>query len=290
MHVLAFTHDNGFLSDGARKNIECMVRALSLEHRYISYDPDLIRRCYQGLIKNACAELCMLCTNGPISAVNQLVLTENVPMVLMGFSARTEPTLPLEIHCGYDRRFLLDAVKPHVSPRDLACFKNSLLWMFYVTFVKRVPYVFLPEYVPWDDAQIGHLLAEKYGWHDYGHGKPHFDCLINPAVDYFIRRRLGVSKVNEKLSQMVRSNQISRQEALARLAEEDPIEEPTASIQVLCERTGVTRADLAPYFEGTTKDYHHFKSYTALFRRFSWVFRLTHKFGYTSKDPYLKYR
>ena len=290
MHVLAFTHDNGFLSDGARENIARMVGALGVEHRYASHEPELVRRLWYGLIKSACAEFPMVCTNTGISKLNQLVMTEDVGMVLLGFSPRTEPTFPLEIHSGYDHRFLRDALKPYVPPRELGCFKNSLPWMFYTTFIKRVRYVFLPEYVPWIETEMKTLLADEYGWQDYGHGKPHFDCLLCPAEDYFLRRRLGVSKVDAKLSQMIRCGQMTRDEALARLAEEDPVEEPTESIEILCERTGVTREDLAPYFEGTTKDYHHFKSWTALFHRFSWVFWLTHKLGFTSEDLYHKYR
>ena len=290
-NVLVFTHDNGFLSDGARKNIDLMVEALGVEHRYITRDAELLKRSYRALIKNECAELCMLCTSGGVAAVNSLVLREKIPMVMLGFSPQTEPILPLEIHSGYDYRFLVNAAKPHVKRSELRDFKYaSLPWMFYTIFIRRIRWVFLPRYVEWNDQEILELLPREYGWHDYGHGKPHFDCLLNPAVDYFTRQRLGACKVQEKLSQMVRCGQIAREEALERLKEEDPVEEPVDSVDVLCKRLDLTRDDFKPFLDGSAKDYHHFKSYTSLFHRFSWVFWLAHKLGFMSEDPYLKYR
>jgi tRNA(Ile)-lysidine synthase TilS/MesJ len=287
--VIAYTYDNGFLSEGARDNIDRFVQRL--EHRYVSVGDEVNRQVYRALLKNGCSDFCMPCANGALAQAFELARKENVGFIVWGLSPRTEPILPLEMLNAYDFRFMADAVRSNGATPNLRPFANcGLMKAFYLTFIKRLRIVFLPEYIEWNEDEICRLLQEEYGWVDYGKGKPHFDCVANRAVDYFMYRRLGVSKGAEKLSVMVRCGQLSRSEALEALAREEITEEPRESVDAICERLGLTRDDLAPLLEGSAKDYTQFRSYASLFRALSGVFWLTFKMGFTSESLYQKYR
>jgi len=290
-NVLAFTYDNGFHTDEAWQNVDAMVNALGVEHTSVGTDKELFRRIHQALLKNRCADLCLGCPTGGIAAANELALEHRIPLVVWGFSPQTEPIFPVEFYTTYDYRYLLNAAKPYVKRSELGSFRHAAMpWLFYTLFVKRVRYVFLPEYVDWNEREIREVLSREYGWVDYGRGVPHFDCVLCDLYDYFLNQRFGVSRVVERLSQMVRCGQLGREEALAKLEAEDPVEEPAGAVEGFCQRLDITRDDLEPFLRGDVKDYRHFKGYTSLFHRFSWIFWLTHKLGLTSDVPYLKYR
>ena len=290
-NVLAFTHDNGFYADEARQNVDTMVKALGVEHRYVGQDKDLFRRIHRALLKNRCADLCLGCPTGGIAAANELVMKHDIPIVVWGFSPQTDPIFPLKITATYDYRYLLNAVKPYVKRYELSGFKHAALpWLFYTLVVRGARYLFLPEYVDWNEREILKTLEDQYGWVDHGKGEPHFDCVLSPVYDYFLNQRFGTSRVVEQLSQMVRAGQLAREEALARSETQDPVEEPVAAVDEICRRLDITRDDLEPFLRGAVKDYRHFKGYTSLFHRFSWMFWLSHKLGLISETPYLKYR
>lgn len=290
-NVLAYTFDNEFLADGARQNIEILTKALGVEHRYVKPEPGLAGRIQQALIKNRCSDFCMACANGAISSANYLAMSENVPLIVFGFSNKTEPLMPLELVCMLDFRYFADAVRPYVRKSEMRPYKYvDLHWMFYTLFIKRIRHVMLPDYVPWNDADMAAILSRTYGWKDYGEGKAHFDCRIVNAVSYFMNRRFGTNIVVEKLSQMVRYGLLTRDEAMERLCIQDDTERPEECIRCICEAAGVEERDLDPYERGETRDYHHFRSYSYWFRKFNWVFWLMYKLGISSDSIYYKYR
>ncbi|MEI6809906.1 MAG: N-acetyl sugar amidotransferase [bacterium] len=291
VNVLALTHDNGFLSDGARKNIDLMVKKLGIEHRQMSLNPDLRKKMYQSLIKNRCTDLCMVCVSDMLSSMNQLALKEGIPLIVWGLSPRTEPIFVSEVSCTMDWRYLLSATRPHLKRSDLGDLRYiDLPWLFYVLIVRGIRHVMLPEYVPWHDRDIAEFLSREYGWVDYGDGSHHFDCSAYPAMEYFMYRRLGMTKTSELVSQLVRSGQLSRDDALVRMKTCETVSEPVESVKRFCSQVGVSRDEIQPFLEGKTFDYHHFSGYTALLERMSWVFWLTHKMGITTESFYEKYK
>ena len=290
-NVLAVTHDNGFLSDGARQNIQKVVGKLGLEHRYYGANPGLCTRLYRALIEKHCSEWCLFCMAGISSGLLEIAAKERISTVVTGVSPRTEPMFPLEIMNWFDFRYLKDVVQPHVSPSELGPFKyTSLPLAIYTAAVRRVLFINLPEYVEWDDEAIASTLEREYGWIDYGKGKPHFDCLIAPAADYFMMRRVGASKATEKLSVLVRAGRLSREQALQEVARLKPDHVPEESVNAICSRLDVTRQVLAPYLDGTSLSYRHFKSNAALLRRFAWIFWVAYKLGFVTRLMYAKYR
>jgi N-acetyl sugar amidotransferase len=290
LNVLTFTYDNGFFTDGARENIDKIVKKLNVRHRYVSLDRDVEQRMYRALFKRRCADFCQICMLGVLAGGNYLALKENVPMVVWGVSPRTDPVTPLELFLGNDYRYLLDVVEPEVNRSEFPLFENTdILRILHIMFAKRVRLVFLPQYVRWDEKEISELIQKEYGWTDYGGGTPHFDCVANDAVDYFNMQRFGFSKVVEKLSQLVRSGQITREEALEKYQAQEQTVEPVDSVNEVCRRLGVGREALKYLLDGKSLDYRHFKSYSRLIERFSWLLWITSKLGLTTESLYRKY-
>ncbi len=289
--VLAYTFDNGFFSEGAKANIAKVVSKLGVEHRFISIPKDLEDRLYRALIKKRCGDLCIVCSNGVLSGTIDLALREKIYKVVWGLSPSTEPILPFEMLDAYDFTYMSHAAAPEVLKKELYPYRYcSLRSASLATFLHRVRFVFLPEYVEWPENEISTLLKREYDWRDYGQGASHFDCLVNPAMNHFLNQRFGVSKVAEKMSTLVRSGQITREEALEREIREDSFEEPVEAVDALCNRLNITREDLDSYLHGNTVDYRSFKNTAALLQKLSPLFLLTAKLGLTTPSLYYKYR
>ena len=291
LDVLAYTFDNGFFADGARDNVRKIVEALGVPHRYVSVGDELNRRIYRNLLKSNCSDFCMPCANGSLVCAFNLAREVGADIILWGLCPRTEPILPLEFLSPYDYRYMVDAAGQGLSRDELEIFapcklQNALMNLT----VSRIRVVFMPEYVEWNEIGIRDVLRDEYGWVDHGAGTPHFDCVVNEAVNYFQNRRLGVSKVAERLSQMVRTGQMTRDEALVELDREDCTTEPTESVDAVCDRLGLTREDIRPWLDGTARDFRAFKGYSRLFHRLSPLFLLAAKLGLTSESLYQKYR
>jgi len=289
-NILAATNDNGFLADNAKKNIDRMIDKLGIDHIYYGPDPDLTKRLYQALIKKKCSDWCLFCMAGSISGLIDLAIKKNIKNIVMGISPKTEPIFPFEMINAFDFKYLKDVVQPYVKASELRPFRHiTLLRAAYATFIRRIRFINLPEYIDWDNEKIVNILTKEYGWIDYGRGKPHFDCLLNPAVDYFMKQRLGVNKVVENLSVLVRAGHLTREAALKRLSEQDSDEKPTQSLEQICKKITVTLDDLKPYIDGTALNYRYFKSNVQILRKLSWVFWISCKLGFTTRILYEKY-
>lgn len=290
LKVLAFTYDNGFFPAEGKALIASLTRQLQVEHRYVVPDQGLNRRMYRALLKKHCADFCQICMIGTMAAANQVARAEKIPMVVWGFSPRTEAATPLDFFLANDYRYLVDVVEPEVNRFELSAFHAaSLTGLLSTMFLQRVRHVLLPLYVDWNEKQIAELLQLQYSWKDYGGGNPHFDCVANQAVDYFTYRRWGVSKVAAKLAQLVRSGQLTRDEALAKLREKEQVTEPVEYVNEVCQRLQISREEIRPYLEGQTLNYRHFKSYSQTIEKFAPLLRLPYKLGVIDEATYRKY-
>ena len=99
-----------------------------------------------------------------------------------------------------------------------------------------------------------------------------------------------MTKTSELVSQLVRSGQLTRDEALAKMRTDETVDEPVESVNTFCSRIGLSHEEIQPFLDGKTFDYHHFSGYTTMLERISWVFWLTFKLGLTTESFYEKYR
>ena len=289
--ILAVTWDTGFLSPMARENIAAMIKALNIDHRFVSLSPTLRQRIYRAQIKNRCVDLCQVCMTGGIAAINGTALKEGIPLVAVGISPRTEPTaIPSQLHCTTDYRYLVETTKPYIKKEELSQFKYVRFpWVFYTLFVRRLKHLMLPDYVPWNEDHIFNVLSEEYGWQNDEDAREHFDCLVHPAIWYFIKKRTGTSPTVEKLSVLVRAGVMTREAALKRLKEYEPGNPPEASIRALCDCLEIPRSDLEPFMRGESLNVQHFGSTVNWVRRFRWMLWIAWKMGLTNDVLYRKF-
>lgn len=290
-NILAFTYDNGFLSDGAKDNIQKTIKKLGIDYEYHKMPLKQERILYKKAIEKKSSELCMFCMNPTINTLIRLTKKYNTKTVIMGESPRTEPQFPLTMLNAFDYQFLKSVVgNENCEKSNSQYFKESKLLNSIKLFgTTKIKFINLPEYIDWNPFEIIELLKREYGWVDYGKGIPHFDCMLEPLIDHFMYKRLGYSKVVDNISILVRRGLLTREEALKKYEKEEVKEIPTFFIQEFCKRIGVEEKDFEPYLKGESLDYTHFKSNAAIIQKMSPLLKVLSTLGIIPDSIYRKY-
>jgi len=91
LNCLAFTVDNGLISDHAKENIDIAVNALGLDHIYCKPSYNFYRKFYNHIIKNPSKKgyvntVCEICSELFHSTALKLAAENNIPLVFIGYS------------------------------------------------------------------------------------------------------------------------------------------------------------------------------------------------------------
>ncbi len=221
MTPLTVTFDNGFLSEGAKKNISALKNHFSFDHTYITLDEGLVQKMFLHFLLNA-GEFCSVCNIAITTAIKNTARAHNIRLVLSGHSPRTEPMVTPEFFtctpayfdnvCG---NIFSEKEKETISPKGHYRYGNRLARylnpeMFFVK---------VPNFVPWNDREIVEILS-NYGL-NFNLFNQHADCLLNNPKEYLKFKKFGVLEFSSKLSSLVRDGQITREDALRRSGQKE---------------------------------------------------------------------
>ncbi len=224
LRPLAVTFNNLFMSDYALKNIFSTVSKLGVDHVMVTFRPDLLKQFYKAMIIRA-GEFCSICTSG-INYVTMVYQRKfEIPLVISGVSSRVDEQSPFEVtstHPTYVRKVLLEAgfsredIDTLLIPRqyELPALQKIKLKLLDRDFIR----LNMPDYLPWDNQEIQHVLEEELDWKTPDRKQDHIDCRFAP-VKYFLKSKQipGCIFKQEKYSQLIRDGQMTREEAMGAL-------------------------------------------------------------------------
>jgi hypothetical protein len=244
LRVLAYTFDNGFLSETALRNIESAVRRAGVDHLFFRPNWDTMRRLYRSTLLKS-GELCSACGIQIVHGSLKVSADWDIPLILMGSS-------PVEAGCTspeniYDvNRFkAIVADAGEVSDDEL---RRFLLYpdltpdrRFVWTMLGRFGWMIEPgKYrAKQTEAEIAKLLSEVMGWQDRG---KHSDCWAEPFSNLVRELRHGYSRRACQLSNLIRARALSRGTALALLSEH--WQEEAERRDMVFDRLGLSASDL----------------------------------------------
>jgi PP-loop superfamily ATP-utilizing enzyme len=226
LNPLAVTFNNNFMSDYALKNITNLVNALGVDHIMASYKPSILNKFYRAMIKDS-GEFCSICTAG----INYVTITYqkiyNIPLVIMGTSTRVDEQSPFEVTCTHPVYVKKVLMKNGIQESEIDDFlikrqyelpakdkiKMKLLDSDYAT-------INMPDYIEWDNQKIQKNLDDKLKWETPDIKADHIDCKF-ASIKYYLKNRQIPHFIfkQQKYSQLIRDEQMSRESALIKLEE-----------------------------------------------------------------------
>jgi hypothetical protein len=237
LNCLAYTADNGYLSEHAKINIDKTCRKLGVEHVYYRFNPKLMNRLFSLFIRKT-GYPCSACMRAIATGRNALSEMYDIPLVIQGTSLRTE--LPLSREMAEHGRLphVRSVLKGEPIANECKRFLSDMSMrrkfghLLFRLSGKKNPITYawfnLADYIEWDYKVIADTLQSEFDWTSPEETE-HMDCIIHPIQKYIQNRRFPNLDLDRlRFARLVMAGQITREEALQRI--EKPTEQCPESI------------------------------------------------------------
>jgi hypothetical protein len=275
LNALAFNFNNGFQTEEAIKNIQHAVKLLDVDLVTIGPRWSLLKELYRGFL-SAAGETCTPCNMGIELGAYRIARQERIPLIVSGYSPRTEECSPKEVYF-YDKNYFMKVASQGTTltgslyqdlegdtPFAASFFYKKLSNLGHKYFIRtaslrlaswfNIPMrINLPEYIEWNEDEIFETLKNKMNWAASRVGKDHTDCEISPVKNYLRYQHWGFSGKVQKYAALVRDGQMSRDTALALI--QDDGQTPAESLAILLNRLELPASQLEGLHDRTHLNY-----------------------------------
>jgi hypothetical protein len=250
LRAIAYTVDNGFVSEAAKENTRRIVKSLNVQLVIEPHDllkknirhnvSSWLRKPSPGMVQM----LCCGCRLGMFRGLLRFAKKKDIPLVVLGAGSGIE-------RCRYKEQFLtgnplgrMKWIRNHkglslllgllyeglrnplyfLNPARTVMFVKEYLYFFGYELMQKLFYphqrlLFLFHYMKWDPQEITATIRKELDWTRPSEATSawRFDCHISFLKSYFLRRMVGFSEEEEILSNMIREDLITRPEALEKI-------------------------------------------------------------------------
>jgi hypothetical protein len=254
LKCLAFTYDNGYLSQHAKNNVDNACKKLGVEHIYYRLDPNLANKLYSLFLKKT-GWFCPVCMRGIGMATFLLQNLYRAPLTIRGSSAMTELPLSREMYPTGPAsliRSVLDGESISNECRRLCKhaigdkrrqFGQLLFLLSKKTKLTSFATFDLADYLEWNYEHIYDTIKKELDWISDKNSE-HMDCIISPIQEYIHNRRFpGLEMKKLTLARYVMAGLISREEALQKLENEQNEKCPEDLLKMFLNNIGMNRED-----------------------------------------------
>ena len=186
-----------------------------------------------------------------------------VKYILTGANYSTECVRePLEWHYHASDLVQLKDIHKRFGTRPLKTFPmcDILTFKLYYRFVKGIKVVKPLNCVPFIKEEAMQMLVDTYGWQRYAH--KHYESRFTRFYEgYWLPTKFGFDKRRAHFSSLILTGQLTRQEALDKIAIKAYNDETIAEdFEYIATKLGISVEQLKGFMEGETKSYHDYKS------------------------------
>lgn len=141
-------------------------------------------------------------------------------------------------------------------------------------------------YLDYDKEDVKKFLSEEFDWQWYGghHMENRTAYFTN---NFYLPRKFGIDLRFCEFSALIRNGQMSREEALEKIAEPKPFDEDI--LVEIKKRLCFTDDQFERIMNAPRKTYRDYKTYKTLFERLRWFFWIMYKLELVPKSFYTKY-
>jgi glucosamine--fructose-6-phosphate aminotransferase (isomerizing) len=246
LNSVAFTYDWGFVTDVARRNISRMCGELGIEHILVAADLKKkrtnVRMNVEAWLKKPKLGMIPLFMAGDktfFHHASQIRKELDLSASLFGMN-RFEPA-------GFKTGFAgIDETKIYANTFGISKMNKLKLLAFYSTqsivnpsylnsslvdsmaglysyYFKKIDYLQVFDFIPWKENEVIESLQKHYGWESSTESKSTWRIgdASAPFYNYLYLYFAGFTENDVYLSNLIREGQISRQQALIRLQEDN---------------------------------------------------------------------
>jgi len=278
LNPLLFHVDAGWNSEISANNIQRLVDGLGLElyTEVINWNEmkDLQLAFFKAQVANVDTpqDLCFFSTLYNFAAKNKY------KYVLTGGNFSTECVRePLEWGAYYqtDLRFVKD-IHRRFGTIPLKTFPTADIFKYklYYRYIKGLQVIRPLDYVPYIKEDAIRLLTERFGWQKYV--QKHHESRFTRFVECFwLPQKFGYERRKAHLSSLILTHQMTREEALQRVAKPEISEqEMRDDFEYVAKKLDLTKDQLYELFHGENKSFRDYKNKLFLINLGTTIMRL----------------
>lgn len=271
LRPLAVHFDNGWDSDIAKDNLGRVCSALDVDLHTIIMDWPESRELTNANMRACVPYIDLMDDVGIASALYRTALNEGIRYIILSHSFREEGITPL-LWNYMDARYTRAIIKRFSSIQEFRSFKNVDIHHFlYWIFFKGIRVVNITNYYDDTGDAVERFLHERFGWEDTG--QHHMDNEMFALVYDYARRKFGFDWRIFELSAKVRTGVISRENALAALAE-IPFFETPENVDYCLKKQGLSREEYETIINAPNRYFTDYPSYYPVLRMFRFPIKL----------------
>ncbi len=262
LRPLIYTVDTGWNLNVAVENIERLVKALKLDMVTEVVNWDEMRDLQMAFFKSQVAYQDLPQDHAIFAGLYNYAVKYKIKYVLTGSNNATECVRPpIEWVYLNDIRFIKNVHKKFGSVKlKTFPFCGMFKYRLYYAYIKKMKRVAPLDMIHYDKEAVEKELHEKFGWEKYAN--KHYENIFTRFYEgYYLTKKFGYDKRKCYLSNLILTGQLTRDEALSKLAEAPYDDEIVQEdMEYIAKKLGVTKKEFASLIEGENKTYKDYKN------------------------------
>jgi len=277
LRPLIFHVDAGWNSQEAVNNIERLVDGLGLDLHTEVIDWTEMQDLQLAFFKAQVPHVDTPQDHAFFGALYNFAAKHGVKYILTGANYSTECVRePLEWHYhASDLRHLKD-IHARFGRVPLKTFPLTSVFTYkiYYRYFKGMRVVKPLDHVPYVKEQAMQELADRFGWQKYSH--KHYESRFTRFYEgYWLPKKFGYDKRRAHFSSLILTGQLTRDEALKRIATPAYDEEQAEKdLQYVAKKLGLTAEEFRQMMAGENKSYRDYRSSMTLIEAGTRVLRM----------------
>lgn len=275
LRPLVYVVDTGWNLNVAVENIEKLVRALKCDMYTEVVNWEEMSDLQLSFIKSQVPYQDLPQDHAIFAGLYNYAVKNGFKYVLSGANNATECIRPpIEWVYLNDIKFI-KAVHRRFGKVKLKTFPlcGMFKYRIYYQFIRGMKRVAPLDYLPYDKVRVEQLLYEKFGWQKYEN--KHYENVFTRFYEgYYLPHKFGYDKRKCYFSNLILTGQMTRDEALAKLAEK-PYDEKMIQedFDYIAKKLGITGEEFGEIIAGENKTYQDYKNSF-------WLIRLALRLAY----------
>ena len=245
LRPLAVHFDNGWDSELAVRNIAHVTRKLDVDlHSYV-IDWEEFKDLQLAYLKASVIDIEVPTDQLIFASLYRVAHQKGIKSILCGNNHVTEFTMP----AGWNHTAKFDLINlknihRKYGTRKLRNFpKLGYFERYFYDKIAEIRRVDLLDLIAYDKKEAKRILIEELDWRDYGY--KHYESIFTRFYQgYILPRKFHIDKRKAHLSNLICSDQMTKEEALAELKKEPyPLEQQKSDKEYVIKKLGLTEAE-----------------------------------------------
>lgn len=272
LRPLVVHFDNGWNSEIAVQNIQKIIEYLDADLYTLVVDWEEFRDLQRAYLKAGVVDIEVLTDHAIIATLYKLAVKHKLNYVISGTNTETEELLPKSwVFRKIDSVNIKDIHSKYgeLSLKTYPFF--SILKKKYYSKFKRLEFVQPINWAPYNKQKVKAIIKSEIGWQDYG-GKHHESIFTKFYQNYILPTKFDIDKRKAHLSNLICSEQFSREEAIEVLQEPlyDPIELQNDK-EFVVKKLGFSMEEFDQIMQEAPRSHYDFDTEGAIENHYPWL-------------------